>query len=140
MRMLCLILIWLAGGAWAEPVQYTLDRARSQVGFSYMFEGTQREGTMPVQSADLLLDLDDLTKSDVTVLLDVSRAKAGFVFATEALKSREVLDATRHPMIRFQSTQISGDLRRASVDGNLTVRGVTRPVTLRAELYRQRGT
>ncbi|QGX98932.1 hypothetical protein EI983_11880 [Roseovarius faecimaris] len=140
MRMLCLLLICLAGAALADAERYTLDAARSQVGFSYLFEGAPRDGTMPVQSARILLDLDNLPASEVEVTLDARRAKAGFVFATEAMKSPEVLDVARHPVIRFRSTQFRGDLRGATVTGDLTVRGITRPVTLRAELYRQRGT
>lgn len=49
----------------------------------------------------------------------------------EAL-GRDVLDVARFPQIRFVSTGVSGDTAAAAfqVAGNLTVRGITKPVTL----------
>jgi polyisoprenoid-binding protein YceI len=56
-----------------------------------------------------------------------------------------VLDARNHPTIRFQSTAVRVNNPAAlseggQIDGLLTVKGVTRPVTLRAALFRQQGT
>ena len=95
---------------------------------------------MPVSSADLLIDLDNLPASRVLVTLNAAGARAGFIFATEAMKSRKVLYTARFPEIHFRSTRIVGDLRGAKVTGDLTVRGVTRQVVLDARLFRQRGT
>lgn len=39
-----------------------------------------------------------------------------------------------------RSTSLVGDLSGTMVQGDLTVRGLTRPITLNARLYRQRGT
>ena len=87
MLRLSLILICLAGLAWAAPQQYQLDKTRSEVAFSYIFEGAEKTGVMPIEAADIRLDLDNLAGSSVTVLLNARRARAGFVFATEAMKS-----------------------------------------------------
>lgn len=44
---------------------------------------------------------------------------------------KEVLDASRHAQIRFVSTAVTGDTAGTfQVAGNLTVRGITKPVTL----------
>ncbi|MCY4180420.1 MAG: YceI family protein, partial [Litoreibacter sp.] len=100
---------------------------------------------MPVATSDIAIDLQNLTRSRVDVTVDVRRAKTGFFFATEALKGASVLNAKAYPTIRFTSTRVrlngSGRLSDgAKIDGNLTIRGVTRPVTLNAALFRQRGT
>lgn len=124
----------------AAPERYDLDAARSVVGFSYEFQGTPRDGAMPVGAADLLIDLDDLSQSRVSVSLDARGAQAGFIFATQVMKGPDVLDTANHPAITFRSNGFQGGLDGATVTGDLTVRGVTRPVTLRAGLYRQRGT
>lgn len=126
--------------ALAAPQRYTLDVARSSVGFGYDFQGERRQGQMPVKSADLLIDLDDVPRSRVTVTLDPGEARAGFIFATQVMKGPEVLDTAHHPTILFVSRAFQGNLRGATVTGDLTVRGVTRPVTLTAGLYRQQGT
>lgn len=139
MRGLLLLLCLLAAAARAEPVSYRLDLARSDVRFTYVFEGAPRTGTMPVTSADIRLDFDALANSRVDVSLSAAQARAGFVFATETMKGPEVLDTASHPEIRFRSSAITGDVNGALVRGNLTVRGVTRPITLEAKLYRQQG-
>lgn len=141
MRLAVLIFFGLlATQSHADPEPYQLDTARSTVGFTYVFEGNERAGRMPVLSADMMIDLDNVPASTVTVTLDARRAQAGFVFATDAIRGPEILDTAKHPTIRFQSTSMSGDLRGARITGMLTVRGVTKPVTLDANLYRQRGT
>ncbi len=141
-RMRCLIAIILLLGAMVEaaPERYALDPARSQVGFTYTFSGDPVEGSMPVTAATLVIDLERIDRSQVSVTLDPGRADAGFAFASQALRSGSVLDVARHPSIRFQSTAIAGDLNGAVLRGNLTVRGVTQEVALRGTLLRQAGT
>jgi len=79
------------------------------------------------------------------VTVDASRARTGFFFATEAMKAPSVLNTRAHPTIRFRSTRIrlngAGRLQDgAKIDGELTIRGITRLVTLNAALFRQAGT
>ena len=124
----------------AAPVRYRLDASRSTVGFSYTFQGTRTSGTMPVRAANVDLDLDNVPRSRADVTLDPSKANAGFAFATQTMQSASVLDTATHPTIRFVTTSFDGDLSGATVSGNLTVKGQTRPVTLNANLFRQRGT
>ena len=131
------VLCLAAAAASAAPERYLLDTARSQVTFTYSFQGREQQGTMPVQAAEMVLDLDSLSASRVSVTLN---ARAGFLFATNAMRGKTVLDTDAHPAITFRSTSIRGSLRGAAVTGQLTIRGVTRPVTLKAGLYRQQGT
>jgi polyisoprenoid-binding protein YceI len=138
--ILAIILCLTAALSMAAPQAYRLDSARSIVGFSYDFEGNPKQGTMPVKSAKITLDLGNLPASRVRVTLDAAGARAGFFFATQAMKDAKVLDTGRFPDITFRSNTLTGDLTGAKVQGDLTVRGVTRPITLDARLYRQRGT
>ena len=140
MRLLAFVLALFATDALADPVPYMLDTDRSDVGFSYDFQGSERKGSMPVKSAEMLIDLENVPASSVVVELEARKAKAGFIFATQVMKGPDVLDTASYPVIRFASTSFDGDLRGATVSGDLTIRGVTRPVTLEAGLFRQRGT
>ncbi len=140
MRSLLIFLCLIAAPLRAEPAAFILDAARSEVTFTYDFQGNPRTGTMPVKSAEILLDLTNVPASAVTVTLDPASARAGFIFATQVMRGPEVLDTATHPTITFRSISLEGDLRGATVSGELTVRGVTRPVTLEAGLYRQAGT
>ena len=138
MLRLATLLCLIGSLATAAPERYRLDAASSDVGFTYYLDGSAKTGRMPVQSADIVLDLDNVSNSTVSVVLEADRARAGFIFATEAMKGASVLHTDKFPDIRFHSTAVQGTLNGADVVGNLTVRGVTMPVTLRAGLFRQR--
>ncbi|NIZ15451.1 YceI family protein [Phaeobacter sp. HF9A] len=129
-----------AQGAQAAPAAFRLDAQDSVVGFTYYLGGKATQGQMPVSAAELSLDLENIAASRIDVTLSPDHARAGFVIATEALKSASVLDARHYPDIRFVARRITGTLNGAEVTGDLTLRGVTKPVTLNAQLYRQRGT
>ncbi|WP_283426523.1 YceI family protein [Shimia sagamensis] len=133
------LLIW-ATALHAAPQQYYLDGDASVVGFTYYLNGVKTEGQMPVHSAELFLDLRNIERSRIDVTLNPQKAVAGFVFATEALKGARVLDVRNHPTIRFVAREITGSIHKAQVTGDLTVRGISKPVTLSAQLFRQRGT
>ncbi|WP_298296840.1 YceI family protein [uncultured Litoreibacter sp.] len=129
----------------AAPVAYALEAAKSQVGFVFKLNNADAKGSMPIKSSNITIDTAALQRSSVDVTVDVRRARTGFIFATEALKGASVLNARKFGTIRFVSTRIrlngAGNLADgAKIDGNLTIRGVTRPVTLNAALFRQRGT
>ncbi|MEM6595863.1 MAG: YceI family protein [Pseudomonadota bacterium] len=140
-----IIALLLPASLLAAPTAYALEADRSQVGFVFTLNAAEARGEMPVSASDIAIDFDNLARSRVDVTVDVRRATTGFFFATEAMKGASVLNAKAHPTIRFTSTRVrlngSGRLADgAQIDGTLTIRGVTRPITLDAALFRQRGT
>ncbi len=143
-RLITAILFLLPLSVLAAPTSYNLQADRSEVGFIFNLSGADNRGSMPVQAANIVIDFDRFANSSADVTVDVSRARTGLIFATEALKAGSVLNARAHPTIRFQSTAIRPNNPRnlsagGKIDGNLTIRGVTRPVTLDAALFRQQG-
>lgn len=135
----CLALL-LASPALAKPVPYLLEPAESTVGFETDFGPDIITGSMPVKSADLILDFDRVENCQINVALDVAGAQASFPFAAQAMKGPKVLDAGTFPEMSFRSTAVRSAGDGAQVDGDLTIRGVTRPVTLQAMIWRQKGT
>ncbi len=124
---------------------YALSHKDTRVGFSFDLSGVSQTGSMPIQTADVHVDIDRLQNSRVTVVLDVSQAKTRLPFARMPMLSPSVLNGENHPTITFVSTKIElGQDGRISggarITGNLTVRDVTRPIMLRASLYRPPGT
>lgn len=145
LRLITAFLLMMPVAVFAAPVNYDLQRDRSEVGFVYTLAGAENRGEMPVVNADISIDFQQFSASSVDVSVDVSSARTGLIFATEALKAKSVLDAGNHPTVRFQSTAIRAkDPRNLSaggeIDGLLTIRGVTRSVTLNAAVFRQQGT
>ena len=134
----------LAGPASAAPRTYELVPNGTSVDFTFDLSGISQSGTMPIQSADIQIDLNDLLNSRVDVILNVAKAKTKLPFARKPMLSESVLDAEGFPTIQFTSTSVQlgegGRISRgAKIRGDLTVRGVTRPIELKADLYRPPG-
>ena len=129
----------LALPAQAGTVAYQMDAANSTVAFETDFGPDKITGSFPLEQADLNLDFDNAANCTVEVALDVTGAKASFPFAAQALKGPKVLDAKDHPRMTFTSTSVKGAGDTAEVTGNLTIRGVTKSVTLKAQLFRPQG-
>ena len=123
----------------AATTAYHLDAADSTVAFETDFGPDLITGSIPLENADLKLDFDNVANCTVDVALDVTGAKASFPFAAQALKGPKVLAARDHPRMTFESTSVRRTGEAADVTGNLTIRGVTRAVTLRAQLFRPQG-
>ncbi|KAE9630189.1 YceI family protein [Parasedimentitalea maritima] len=131
--------------ALAVPTHYTLVPSGSRVGFQFNLNGIAQTGTIPVEQAKITIDPQQLVASRVEVTLNVTKARTGLIFITQVMTGPEVLDATRFPTIRFVSRHVilgaTGRLSGgAKIIGDLTLRGVTKPVTLQAAIYRSRGT
>lgn len=129
----------LAAPASAAPRDYVLEPAESSVGFETDFGPDRITGTFTVTRADLTVDFDTVANSKIAVTLDTSKATASFPFAAQAMRGPKVLDSATFPEITFLSNALRKTGEGAQVDGALTIRGVTRPVTLTAAIYRQQG-
>ena len=129
---LALLMALAAPAVLAGPQTYALETEASEVGFVYRLMGQPTRGRMPVARAEIVIDWQSLVATRAEVTLDVARAQAGLIFATQAMRGPQVLDAATHPAIRFRSTRTYATEGGAAMEGALTVRGVTRPVTLDA--------
>ena len=124
----------------ADPVPYTLDSRQSKAEFTYRFEDGPGRGVLPFTAAEITLDFDTLSSSKVAATLSAKDIKSGIIFVTDTLRGPKMLDTATHPTITFNSTSVTGRIPKAKVTGNLTLRGITRPITLDAELFRPKGT
>lgn len=131
--------LFLHGKADARPLHYVLDPAQSVVGFTVDMGESPLNGQMPVTKASLTLDFDRASASRVAVTLSPASAEMGLPFATEAMKSPQILDTRRFPEILFESTKVTADGEKARVEGRITIRGVTRPIILSARIFRPKG-
>lgn len=137
-------LLGLPGALLAAPVGYGLIPDQTHVGFRFRLNGIWQRGNMPIADAKISLDPQRLQRTRVAVALNARAARTGLIFATQAMTSRDVLNVARFPTIHFTSRQVVlGPEQRlsggAKIHGDLTLRGVTRPVTLMAALHRRIG-
>lgn len=134
-----LLQLALAFPVLAAPIAYRLDPEASTVAFETDFGPDIITGSIPLKLADLRLDFENVANCMLSVALDVTGATASFPFAAQALRGPKVLDAASHPQMTFKSTSVASVGQTAQVTGNLTIRGVTRPVILTAEIFRPQG-
>jgi polyisoprenoid-binding protein YceI len=123
----------------AAPAAYALDPDGSDVRFGFRVGGVAATGTMPVARADIRLDFDVAARSTATVTLAAERAETGIALMDSALKGNDVLATDRYPDIGFSSTSFAATRGGAVVRGDVTVRDVTRPLTLQATIFRPPG-
>jgi polyisoprenoid-binding protein YceI len=71
--------------------------------------------------------------STIDVTIDMASVESGSADRDNHLRSADFFDVDNHPSARFRSTAIAVDRERASVTGELTIKGVTRPVVLDVE-------
>ncbi|MCP1198164.1 YceI family protein [Notoacmeibacter sp. MSK16QG-6] len=126
----------LATSAYAEPVKYTLDPSHSQVVFTYSHLGfSNTTGMFSGFEGEIMFDEEDPEASSVNVEIPASSIITGWDKRNEHFSSDDFLSAEANPVVTFASTDIkkTGD-DTAEITGDLTMNGVTKPVTLDAKL------
>jgi len=132
--LLALLLSPLA--ATAAPERYALDLGQTQVGFTWYLGKDPVEGRMPVSGADVTLDFAMPERTDFTVTLDATKAQAGFIFATQAMQGPKMLDTGDYPEIAYRAARITRDGEEIRAEGEVTIRGVTKPIAMTARFFR----
>lgn len=116
----------------AKPVDYKIDPTHTATVFSWNHMGfstpsanfTNIQGTIRV-------DLDHPEKSAVNVTIPVSSVNTNVALLDKEFQEKGWFDAATYPNITFKSTKVeSADKKHFKITGDLTVKGVTKPVVL----------
>jgi polyisoprenoid-binding protein YceI len=117
-----------AAGIWAiDPTHTTVEFVGRHLVFTKVrgrFTGVS--GTVTVA--------DDPDASSVEVTLDATSVTTGTPDRDAHLRSADFFDVESYPVITFKSTSVEWKGHEGTVTGDLTVRGVSKPITLDAEL------
>ncbi len=118
----------------AFAANYTLDGAHSRVGFGvkHMMVSTVK-GAFKSFNGTVAIDDADLTKSTVKVEIDTASVDTGIEKRDEHLKSPDFFDVANHPKMTFTSTSVKKQGAKLLIAGDLSLHGVTKPVTLTVE-------
>lgn len=116
----------------AQTARYALDPVHTRVAFAIDHAGfSQAIGTVSGSEGHLDFDPQDWRSAQVDVQVPLARLDLGDEKWNRAALARNLLDAERHPQAHFVSTAVTPvDAHHARVEGMLTLRGVSRPVTL----------
>jgi len=128
----------LAAPAFAVPQTYVIDNNHTFPSFSYSHFGyTVQTSRFNKTSGRVVLDPDARTGS-VDVVIDTLSVDTGSPQFNEHIQGTDFLDTSRYPTATFQSTAVTFDGDRpVAIDGNLTLKGVTRPVSLKVTGYQR---
>ena len=126
--------VFAGSHALAQHVNYAIDPAHSQVdfGIKHMAISTVH-GRFAIKEGSIDLDPQNLTDSAVTATIDVSSVDTGVAARDGHLRSPDFFDTAKFPTATFKSTKIVKAGDSYDVMGDLTLHGVTKPVTLHME-------
>jgi polyisoprenoid-binding protein YceI len=119
-----------------EPGAYAVDPYHTQVTFAVSHMGfTEFRGRLGNASGTLQLDAEHPADSSFEVTVPTDSVNTPVDKLTEELKGDQWLDAKANPQITFKakSVTVTGP-QTAKVTGDLTLHGVTKPLTLEAKL------
>ncbi|MBP6580067.1 MAG: YceI family protein [Sphingorhabdus sp.] len=111
---------------------FTIDAGASSVDAKVAFMGIgNRKALFPAVRGTVALTPDAMDRINLDVMIDATQLRADDSLTTNRLKGDAFFDVAKYPTVRFQGTDLSMATQTSGiVRGNLTARGVTRPVTL----------
>jgi len=127
-------LLFAAGfslSAFAAPETFVIDNSHTYPRFEYSHFGFSNQvSRFDKTSGTIVLDRAAKTGS-VDVTIDTTSVNTGYPLFNGHIQGEDFFDTKKFPTITFKSSKLNfkGDTL-ASVDGNLTIKGVTKPVTL----------
>lgn len=135
MKVATLAILALAAPlAMAQTSTWKSDPAHTQVEFTVKHMSISNvHGRFGKVDATIVLDEQDVSKSTVNATIDVAGLDTGAAQRDNDLKSAHFFDVADHPTATFVSTSVSKGGSGLLVNGNLTVKGVTKPVVLDVE-------
>lgn len=117
--------------AMAGDLRYVIDRSASHVDAKVAFLGiASKTAKFPDMSGTFNLSFSNLEALDMVVDIDARTLTTGDS-QTKTLQGKSFFDVAHHPTVRFvgRRLKMSGE-RTATVEGDITARGVTRPIKL----------
>jgi polyisoprenoid-binding protein YceI len=115
---------------------YAVDGGHTQVVFAYDHMGLSNNvGVIAQPTGALTLDPKNPSAAKVSVEFQVANVRTGIPALDEHLQKPEFFDGAQFPTARFESTGVKVEGTSAEITGNLTIKGITKPVTLEAQFY-----
>jgi polyisoprenoid-binding protein YceI len=126
------LVLWLAATLpfAATAADYTVQPAQSQLGFSGTFQGASFDGHFNRWTAAISYDAAHLAASKFDVTVTPASAVSGDKDRDSAMPGSDFFNTTKFPTAHFVSTGFRQNGAQVVVDGNLTLRDVTRPISL----------
>ena len=111
---------------------WTLDKNHAKLGFvATHLLVSDVEGKFKTFDINVVSAKDDFSDAQVNLSADINSINTDNDYRDNDLKSEKFFDAAKYPTLSFKSTSITKiDAKNYKLNGNLTMHGVTKPVTL----------
>lgn len=112
------------------PGRWELDKNHSTVGFTIRHLGVSKvRGRFTDFTAEVVIG-PDLASTSVTAEVDLASIDTGNPDRDAHVCAPDMLDVANRPTMTFRSTRITQSRDRYEMEGDLTIGGVTQPITL----------
>ncbi len=120
-----------ATSAMAAPETYSVDNSHTFARFSYTHLGLSTQlSRFDKTSGTVVLDKEAKT-AQVDITIDTTSVATGSSLFNEHIQGADFLDTAKYPTATFKSTKVRFEGEKpVAIDGDLTIKGVTKPVTL----------
>ncbi|HEX6150083.1 YceI family protein [Nocardioides sp.] len=113
---------------------YAIDTSHSRLGFVARHAMvTKVRGHFPTFTANAHIDTENPAASSVELSIDVTSVSTGSPDRDGHLRSADFFDVETYPTMTFRSTDVSRDGDEWTITGDLTIKDVTKPVTIEFE-------
>ena len=115
----------------AAPVTYGVDGTHTFPRFSYSHFGYSTQLSSFSKTTGKVVFDAEAKKGSVDIVIDMKSVNTGFVDFNGHIQGEDFLDTAKFPQATFKSTKVifEGD-KPQLIEGQLTIKGVTKPVTL----------
>lgn len=122
----------VSSAAFAAPETYVIDNTHTFPRFEYSHFGYSTQAHYFTKTSGKIT-LDRAAKTGaVDVTIDAKSVDTGYALFNEHIQGEDFFDTAKYPSIIYKSSRMNfkGD-EPVAVDGDLTIKGITRPVTLK---------
>jgi polyisoprenoid-binding protein YceI len=137
MKRLATLLLALVLPGLAAAADYTVQPASSTLGFSSTFQGETFQGHFGQWSAAISYDPANLAASKFDVTVHTASVQTGDSDRDSALPGEAFFDVAKYPDAHFVTTGFRKSGNQVVADGTLTLRGVSKPVSLQVNFAPQ---
>lgn len=114
----------------ADSVVWTIDATHSELTFRIRHLVSRVRGGFDRWNGTIVAEPDRLGSGSVQVAIETASIDTGNERRDDHLRSDDFFSAEAHPRITFRSRKVEQQGERIRIRGDLTMRGVTRPVVL----------
>jgi len=125
-----MIIVALSAFTYQAALNWKIDSGNALVKFSLQAHGVETKGSFTGVKGDIIFDKANLASSSFKVTIDASSVNTGDKGRDNHLRKNDFFGVETYPRISFTSTKIIEEINSWVANGNLTIRDVTKEVTI----------